>query len=371
MKALRLVAVAVAALCLGVPAALAQESVDASRRNALVRAIEQAAPGVVSINVVEIRARRGQPMIHDFWEFFDLAPPQYRVEKRLVDCVGSGFVIDNHGHILTNSHVLEGADEVASVTLCDGRQLPAKVVGMDTRTDIAVLEVQDPGLKPVKLGDSSRLMTGEWVIAIGNPFGGLMGDPQPTASVGVVSANHRRISKMVGDGERLYQDMIQTDAAINPGNSGGPLVNALGEVVGVNTMIFSKSGGNVGLGFAIPINRAKRMAEELIQHGRRRDPWTGFKVENVQSLRREFREQLGIRTQSGCLVVNILRDSPAYEGGLRPGDVIVGMNGNPVVNATDIDFVTWGLFVGDEVTLTFDREGREKVITFEVVELNS
>ncbi|MCP4643135.1 MAG: trypsin-like serine protease [bacterium] len=352
-------------LPVSVPSA-AQSDIDASRRNAIVRAIEQAAPAVVSVNVVEIRARREYA---DFWDLFEMRRPQVRLEMQRLDSVGSGFVFDKKGHILTNSHVLEGADKVASVTLADGRQIEVEFVGADERTDLAVLRAKIADLPPLVVGDSSDLMIGEWVIAIGNPFGTLIGDAQPTASVGVVSANHRRLSRDIGGGERLYQDMIQTDAAINPGNSGGPLVNARGEVVGINTMIFSRSGGSVGLGFAIPIARARRVAGELIKYGRRRDPWAGFKVEDVHTLRRNLKQQLGVQGDSGCLVVNILRTSPAYKAGLRPGDVVASINNTPVRMSSDIDFVMWDLFVGDSIELGIDRNGRSEVIRFYVEEL--
>ncbi|MBN2308685.1 MAG: trypsin-like peptidase domain-containing protein [Candidatus Hydrogenedentes bacterium] len=368
----------VLALSCAPPAPTAEEasppdSVDASRRNAIVRAIERAAPAVVSINVVEIRTRREFPAtFRDFWDFFDMPRPQYRLEKRRLDSVGSGFVFDDRGHVLTNYHVIEGADQVDSITLGDGRQFPVEVVGVDERNDLAVLRIQgDAAVPRCAIGHSNDLMPGEWSIAIGNPFGVLMGDAQPTVSVGVISANHRRVSRSVGGGERLYQDMIQTDAAINPGNSGGPLVNAHGEVIGVNTMIFSSSGGSIGLGFAIPIDRARRVAEEIIEYGRRRDPWAGFKVEDVQGLRADFRQELGIRAETGCLVINILKSAPAYTSGLRPGDVVTAINGQPVHTSSDIDFVIWGQFVGDRVALSVDRKGQALAIEFPVEELDS
>lgn len=344
--------------------------VTQSRRNAIVVAIEKVSPAVVSINVVEIREQRQAPLLFpEFWGIFELPRPTYRVQRRRLNSVGSGFFLDREGYVLTNYHVLEEASDVASVTLPDGRELPAEVVGFDERTDLAVLRVQGDRLPRVTLGRSSDLMTGEWVMAIGNPFGPLMKDPQPTVSVGVVSANHRRISPSVGGGERLYQDMIQTDAAINPGNSGGPLVNAVGEVVGVNTMIFSPSGGNVGLGFAIPIDRARRVVDEIIRYGRRRDPWPGFKVDDIHALHGEMLQELGVTAEHGCLVRNILQGCPAYVAGLRPGDVIVEINGQPIETATEIDFAFWGMFVGDTVTLTIDRQGTRRNIRFVIEEL--
>jgi len=349
----------------------AQDDIGQSRRNAVVRAIERAAPAVVSVNVIEVEAERVMdPFSRDFWDLFAFPRGQYRLRQRQINSVASGFIFDEQGHILTNYHVVAGGDAVASVTLPDGRELEVELVGYDERTDIAVLRAKGDRLPHIPLGDSGSLMLGEWVIAIGNPFGTLMADPQPSVSVGVVSANHRRVSRSVGQGERFYQDMIQTDAAINPGNSGGPLVNADGNVVGINTMIFSPSGGSVGIGFAIPINRAKRVAQEIIQYGRRRDPWAGFKVEDIQALREDFLEQLGTRRESGCLVVNILSDCPAYRAGLRPGDIITGINGKPVLTASDIEFVVLNLFVGDTVTLEIERQGAHRSLSFPIQEIS-
>lgn len=352
-------------------ASIFADDIGDSRRNAIVTAIERAAPAVVSVNVELVRAqRRLPPMFDEFWDLFDMPRPTYRVQTRRMNSVGSGFIFSPQGHIITNWHVIEGADAVVSVTLPDGRELPVEVVGADERTDVAVLRAKDAAKVPsIGFGDSDDLLTGEWVIAIGNPFGTLMKDPQPTVCVGVVSANHRRVSSSIGDGERLYQGMIQTDAAINPGNSGGPLVNARGQVVGVNTMIFSQSGGSVGLGFAIPINRARRVAEEIIQYGRRRDPWAGFKVEDVQSLPPQILADLGVQVDHGCIVRNILKTAPAYQAGLQPGDVILGINGNRVDNATDIDFVIWDLFIGDRCTLEVNRKGKTGTVEFLIAEL--
>ncbi|HOF40265.1 MAG TPA: trypsin-like peptidase domain-containing protein [Candidatus Hydrogenedentes bacterium] len=347
----------------------AQDGVDQSRRNALVQAIEKAAPAVVSINVLETQADI-PPLFRDFYEFFDLQPPRRRVENRRIDSVGSGFIIDREGHILTNYHVVEDASGIASVTLPDGRDLTASIVGVDPRTDLALLKAEGTDLPFTVLGESDDLYIGEWVIAIGNPFGPLISDPQPTVSVGVVSAKNRRLSPSVGKGARLYQNMIQTDAAINPGNSGGPLVNARGQAIGVNTMIFSQSGGSVGLGFAIPISRARRVVAELQRFGRRRDPWAGFKVEDVAGLRPGVARQHGITSDHGCLVVNILRDCPAYAAGLRPGDIIVGIAGQEVMRSSDIDFAIWGHFVGDAISIDIDRQGERQSLTFVLEELS-
>lgn len=347
----------------------AQDDITQSRRNALVRAIETAAPAVVTISVVDIQTEHVyDPLFENFYRnfgFFGAAP---MVRRRAVEAVGTGFFIDDTGHILTNYHVIQGAD-YGTVTLPDGRVVDFEYVGGDERTDLAVLRAKGRNFPYVHLGDSDNLLVGEWVIAIGNPFGLMMRDPRPSVSVGVVSALHRRVRREVGGGERLYQGMIQTDAAINPGNSGGPLVDASGKAIGVNTMIFSSSGGNEGLGFAIPINRARRVAQEICEYGRRRDPWLGFHGEAVSELKEYSLRRMGVQAESGVIVSEILRNAPAYEAGLRLGDVIIEMNGEPVEHPADIDYLTWDLFVGDEVTLKVDRQGQPLVLHFKVKEV--
>ena len=355
----------------GLVSAQLQDEISNSRRNAIVRAIEEVEKAVVTINVVEIHQEQIlDPFFNDFMGLFNFRRP--RVRGRAVEGIGTGFLFDDKGHILTNYHVIENADRISSVTLSDGRSLDVEVVGADERTDIAVLRVVSDGAFPyARLGSSDDLLIGEWVIAIGNPFGAMIQDPQPSVSVGVVSANHRRVRREVGGGERLYQGMIQTDAAINPGNSGGPLVNALGEVVGINTMIFSQSGGDQGLGFAIPMNRVRRVAEEIIQYGRRRNPWFGFRGEAVVQVNPYTLQQLGITSDSGVLVTEIHRQSAVYVAGLELGDVIVSVNGEKVEHPLDIDFINWGLFIGDKVTLEIDRKGESKEINFAVSEVGS
>ncbi len=351
-------------------AAAAQESIDTSRRNAIVNAIAKVSPAVVTITVVQIQAERvPDPFFDDFWGLFGAPLDRSHVRGRAVESIGSGFLFDADGHILTNYHVLQDANRIGSVILPDGRDLKVKLVGADEHTDVAVLQATGDHLPFIPLGRSDDLLTGEWAIAIGNPFGNMMRDPQPSVSVGVISANHRRVSRDVGGGERLYQDLIQTDAAINPGNSGGPLVNARGEVIGVNTMIFSSSGGSQGLGFAIPIDRVKRVAQELIQYGHRRNPWFGFRGEAISDLAPYSLQQLGIQMDSGVLVSEIVTTSPAYVAGLRLGDVVTEVNGETVHDPTDVNFVNWGLFVGDSARLTVNRRGETLNITFAVAEV--
>jgi serine protease Do len=340
------------------------DPVSDSRRTAIVTAIEKVSPAVVTLNVVEYQRER--VLDSEFWGLFG---PRVRTRDRAVEGIGSGFLFDKRGYILTNYHVIQDADAITSVTLPGGEQLEVELVGTDERTDIAVVKAKGDDFPFIKLGTSKGLMIGEWVIAIGNPFGTMMADPQPSVSVGVVSANHRRVSREVGGGERLYQDLIQTDAAINPGNSGGPLVNALGEVVGVNTMIFSSSGGYQGLGFAIPIDRVKRVADEIIQFGRRRNPWIGIHGEALSELSTQAILQMGIRAESGVVVTEIYRSAPAFKAGLEPGDVILKMNNTPVAHPSEMDFLNWDLFIGDEVNLEIDRAGARETIQFKIEEL--
>jgi len=346
----------------------AQVSIDASRKNALVTAIEKVSPAVVTINVVHIeRERMVEPFFDEFWGLFGV--PYER--RRAVESLGSGFIFDAQGHILTNYHVLQGADQIASVVLPDGRTVDVEMAGADERTDIAVLRAKEEGLPYIPLGRSDDLMIGEWAIAIGNPFGNLMRDPQPSVSVGVISANHRRVSREVGGGDRLYQDLIQTDAAINPGNSGGPLVNAKGEVVGVNTIIFSSSGGSQGLGFAIPVDRVKRVAGEIIKYGKRRNPWFGFMGEALSKIDAYTLRQLDIRAETGVLITKIVDTSPAYQAGIRPGDVVAEINGEAVADPTDVDFINWGLFIGDPVVVSVNRNGKVLSFDFKVQEVSA
>jgi serine protease Do len=369
-RALQFLALVLAALLLAA-AAHAQDDIDSSRRNAIVRAIERVSPAVVTINVVDVRRERViDPHFQDFWGLFGpYGPSPTRIQNREVESVGSGVIIDQQGHILTNFHVLQGADYISSVSLPDGRTLEVELVGTDERSDIALLKAKGKDLPYAELGDSEDLIVGEWVIAIGNPFGNMMEDPQPSVSVGVVSANHRRVGRQVGGGERFYQSLIQTDAAINPGNSGGPLVNSRGQVVGINTMIFSTTGGSQGLGFSIPVNRAKRVVEEVLTYGRRRSPWLGFRGEAIGALAPYALQQLRIAVQSGVVVTEILKGSPAFKAGLELGDVITSINGEKVEAPQDIDFVVWSFFIGDSVTLEYNRQGKAGKVEFKIEEL--
>jgi serine protease Do len=323
-------------------AAQVQTAVDASRRTALVTAADRASRAVVSINV----SSRQQVRPRSPWDFFFVPEG-----ARLVQGYGTGFIIRSNGIILTNQHVVANAERVM-VTLPDGSDLSATVLGEDPVTDIAVLRVKRDGLPTVAVGQSTDLMIGEWVVALGNPYAYLLGNAEPTVTVGVVSATGRNILPG-GDQTGLYLDMIQTDAAINPGNSGGPLTNALGEVVGVNSSIFSSTGGSVGLGFAIPIERAVRIADEIIKRGSVRRAWVGLEVEGARAMR-EW------RSQGGVVLISVAPDGPAARAGLRPGDVLVEANGRRLRNFLDWEAVKLDLHVGDAIELTV-RSGNSTV----------
>jgi serine protease Do len=307
------------------------QSVDDTRRTALVRAAESVAPSVVSINVL----RRQTVRPRTFFEDMFLGPGT----SRDVQGFGSGFVLDDRGYVLTNEHVVSGATEIV-VTLSDGRDVRAEIVGTDDVTDLALLRlVERPqGLRAAPLGTSDDLVIGEWVVAIGNPFGYLLSNPEPTVTVGVVSGVGRNI--IPGDGTRTYYlDMIQTDASINPGNSGGALVNALGEVIGVNSSIISETGSNVGIGFAIPIDRARRVADALLREGHVRRAWVGVELREAEPNRFGRSQQL--------IVSSVVAGSPAAQAGLRAGMLVDSAGGRPIRNMLDWESRLLDLRVGE------------------------
>ncbi len=326
----------------------AQAAINVSRRTALVAAADRVSPAVVSINV----SSRQQATPRSPWDFFFVPEG-----ARLVQGYGTGFIIRPSGIIVTNQHVVANAERVV-VTLPDGSDLPATVLGEDPLTDIAVLRVRRENLPTVTLGRSTDLMIGEWVVALGNPYAYLLGNAEPSVTVGVVSATGRNI--LPGEDQTgLYLDMIQTDAAINPGNSGGPLTNALGEVVGVNSSIFSNSGGSVGLGFAIPIERAVRVADEIIKSGTVRRAWVGLEVEGANAMR-EW------KSQGGVAIASVAPEGPAVRAGLRAGDVLIEANGRRLRNYLDWEAVKLDLHVGDAVEVAV-RNGsatvRRRIVT--------
>ncbi|MBI3302256.1 MAG: DegQ family serine endoprotease [Deltaproteobacteria bacterium] len=268
---------------------------------------------------------------------------------------GSGFIIRQDGVILTNNHVVEDAKEI-TVTLTDKREYSAKVMGRDPKTDLAVLKIEPKGDLPVaQLGDSDALRVGDWVMAIGNPFG-----LSNTVTAGIVSAKGR----VIGTGP--YDDFIQTDASINPGNSGGPLFNERGEVVGINSAIFSQSGGNIGIGFAIPINLAKRLLPELETNGSVTRGWLGV---SIQKMTAELAQSLGVDEARGALVADVTGGSPAEKAGIARGDVIVAYNGKKVEDSSALPALVAATPVGKTVPVAIIREGKAKTLEVTVAKL--
>ncbi len=328
----------------------------ASRRNAIVTAAARVIPSVVSVSVVGSRVVRQDPfggMLPD--EFWNRFAPSLTYRER-ISGLGSGVIADARGLILTNEHVVHDAEQI-TVTLPGGRQVPAKVLGATNTYDLAVLKVDAKDLQPAPLGDSDGLVVGEWAIAIGNPFGYLLNDAQPTVTAGVVSATRRDIKSEAG-ATTMYKNMIQTDAAINPGNSGGPLVNGAGEVIGINTFIFTSNGvGSLGIGFAIPINLARRIMEEVVRYGHVRTAWPGMQVQPVTPY---LAQRLGFPDASGLLVTRVDDAGPAARAGMRAGDRIVKVNGIEVHSMDDAQRAIYGASVGDRLTITAEREGHSR-----------
>ena len=292
-----------------------------------------------------------------FWEPFErfFGPGQMPRRPFKQKSLGSGFVIDRRGSILTNNHVIEDADEIV-VKLSDGTEHKAKVLGRDQKTDIALIRIANaPPVNPVLLGDSDRLEIGEWVMAIGNPFG-----LENTVTAGIVSAKGRHI------GAGPYDDFIQTDASINPGNSGGPLINLRGEVVAINSAIYSRSGGNIGIGFASPINIAKDLLPDLESKGHVTRGWLGVLVQKVTP---EIASSLGLKEPGGALVADVTAEGPAKEAGIQVGDVIVAFNGTEVRDSADLPLLVARSGVGRVVKVRVIRAKSERTVDVRVREL--
>ena len=318
--------------------------ITSSRRSAIIDAAAAASPSVVSVNVirrVRQRARRS---------FLNIGVP--REYERLVEGVGSGFIISSDGLAITNQHVTDGAEQIV-VTTSDGVDRPATLVGEDPLTDIAVLRVEGSNLPVSDIGSSKGLEIGEWVVAIGNPYSYLLGNTEPSVTAGVVSAVGRNILPDA-DQQGIYVDMIQTDAAINPGNSGGPLVDALGRVIGVNSSIFTRSGGSVGIGFAIPIERALRVAQELQEEGEVRRAWVGIDVPGAEDLR-------GWKTSGGLTISSVVPNSPAADAGVRTGDILLMVNDRPVRTFLDWEAAKLQVGPGDTLLAMVRRGGTDQV----------
>ena len=327
-------------------------SPDSPRYTPIVEASRQVAPSVVSITVLKTVRRSAQRDL--FTEFFGRSPGRSQPARTF----GSGFAIDADGYVLTNDHVVSGADSIL-VTNSSGRRLPARLVGGDALLDIAVLKVEAGVIPPAPLGTSSDLVVGEPAIAIGNPLGQFVANAEATVTTGVISGVGRDMRGEASEGSTLFADMIQTDASINPGNSGGALVNAEGRVIGVNSSILSRSGGSEGIGFAIPIDRALRIARELKEFGRIRRPWIGIDPEMVASDTSLFYTMRVRRVAEG---------SPAFRAGLRAGDVLVEIGGRPIDSPLDFEVGLLDAGVGTSVPIVIARDGREQAVELSVIE---
>ncbi len=347
--------------------ASSDDAITASRRNAITNAVEKCSPAVVGINVTEIREEvYRNPFFFDDPVFERFFGPQTQRRRYSIKGVGSGFLISSDGYILTNDHVAGNASKVV-VTMVDGSKHDAKVVGTDKVSDVTLLKIDGKGLPFLRLANSDNVLVGEWSIAFGNPFGLFDINARPTVTVGVVSNVGVSFTQPDGSGEeRVYRGMIQTDAAISSGNSGGPLVNADGEVIGMNTVIYSTSqsargAGSIGIGFAIPVNRVKRILDKLQSEGTiNRNFWTGLKVVPLDE---ESAQYYRIKRNDGVLVIRIAGDSPADKAGIEPGDVIIAVDGEPVQTVEHLNVHVLDSEQGQKLTFTVDRNGTKKNLT--------
>ncbi|MBD3346623.1 MAG: Do family serine endopeptidase [Chitinivibrionales bacterium] len=325
---------------------------------------QEVIPSVVSI--IPTRIDTVLYYRNPFYRFFDDIPffgppnggePQVQKRERRVQGLGSGFIISPEGYILTNYHVVAGAKQI-EIRLADERVFPGKIVGTDSLSDVAVIQIDGDvpdDLPIVYLGNSDNIQVGDWVAAVGNPF-----SLSSTFTTGVISATGRQLQNGI-----LYQNFLQTDAAINPGNSGGPLVNIYGAVIGVNTLIFSQTGGFLGIGFAIPINMALRVAQDLIYKGEVVRGWIGV---SVQPLTPKLREGMGIEVREGVLIADVFEDGPADKAGIRAGDVILSIAGIQVQDPNDLLNAVATLPPGEKAPVTIIRDGNRKELTIEIAQ---
>ena len=322
--------------------------------------VEDASPAVVNISTKQSAPMRdAQMQMPDlegippmFREFFERGMPQQRPERRReAQSLGSGFIISQDGYVLTNNHVVANADEIM-VRLPDRSELQAKLVGADPRSDVALLKIEGTKLPTVKIGSSEELKAGEWVVAIGSPFGF-----DHTVTAGVVSATGRNLPN------ESYVPFIQTDVAINPGNSGGPLFNLQGEVVGINSQIFTRSGGFMGLSFAIPIDVAMDVANQLREDGKVSRGWLGVVIQEVN---KDLAESFGLERPAGALVAQVMDGGPAAKGNLKVGDVILSVNGKPIDMSGDLPHLVGAMKPGTKAKFEVVRDGQRKSVTIEI-----
>jgi len=334
-----------------------QPAITNSRSTAITQAIEKVSPAVAGINVTAIQEYVTSPFFDDpLWNM--LFPDQ--IHRRRVKSLGSGFVISADGYVVTNAHVVEAAEEIV-VTLIGGKEYKAVLIGIDNASDIALLKIDGKSFAYAKLGSSNDIIIGEWVIALGNPFGLFSINYKPTATIGIVSGNHLDFGRQQSG--RVYQDMIQTDAAINTGNSGGPLVNANGEVIGINTFIFTGSQyseGSIGIGFAIPVDRVKTIVAYL-----KKNIKTGFSVQNIDKFMANY---LNLSSPSGVIVTRVETNSSAERAGLKVGDIITQVDGKKITNDEELRAVyqEGNRQTGDKIRIKYMRGNREAEIQLEL-----
>lgn len=341
--------------------------------DATIRVAAEAGKSVVSISAIHINKSKVKRYYFRNSPFNDFSPEDEPFNRFFGDFfgdipqkqlgLGSGVIIDKDGYILTNEHVVEGADKI-TVTLSDGREFKGKVKGIDPRSDLAVIKIDSNNLPVATLGDSNNLKIGQWVLAIGNPFGFMIHSPEPTVTLGVAGALHRALPQTTSN-DRDYSDVIQTDAAINPGNSGGPLVNLKGEVVGISVAIFSTTGGNQGVGFAIPINVAKKVVNRLIAGKKILYGWLGV---SIQDINEDLAKYFNLKEKEGVIVGKVFKDSPAEKGGMRNGDIIISFAGEKIKNVTGLVKIVGNTDVGKKVKIEILRDNNKETLDIAVGE---
>ncbi len=338
----------------GLAVAADDNGIEVLRRSsrAFADVAKKVTPAVVAVQVEQtssgVQQEFNSPFDDEFFRRFfgpNFQQPRRQPEKRVGQ--GSGFIISSDGYILTNNHVVDSADKI-TVVLKDGRKMDAKVIGTDPESEVAVIKVEGKDLPTIELGDSDSLEIGEWVIAVGNPFG-----LAETVTVGVVSAKGRQIGLTEGG----YEDFIQTDAAINPGNSGGPLLDIDGRAIGINTAIISQSGGYMGIGLAVPINMAKAVKDQLMASGKVTRSYIGIMM-NPDGITPELAESFGLKDKAGILITDVEKDSPADKAGIKQGDIILEYNGNPITNNESFRNAIALLAPGTEIKLQLFRDGK-------------
>jgi serine protease Do len=360
--------IALSALCVAIAAnaAFAGATPQAYQLPDFTQLAEKQGPAVVNISITQVVQGNGSPFagmpndeaLAELFRRFGIPMPGVpggsQQEEYKTQSLGSGFIISSDGYIMTNAHVIRNASEVV-VKLNDKREFTAKIIGADSRTDVALLKIEATGLPKVNIGDPNQLKVGEWVVAIGSPFG-----LESTLTAGVVSAKGRALP------QENFVPFIQTDVAINPGNSGGPLFNLNGEVVGINSQIYSRTGGYMGLSFAIPIDVAMEVSEQLRISGKVSRGWLGI---GIQEISKELAESFGMKNTNGALVSSVEKDSPAEKGGLEPGDVILRFDNKAVSSSADLPRIVGSTKPGKQVSVEILRKGNSKVLNIVLGEM--